>query len=67
MTELAETWEGVSQWIKPIWMALWSLVHLTVGVLLLLLWAATEAIVQRQRLASGIRGAVSRVRDAELS
>jgi len=64
--ELAETWEGVSQWIKPIWMAPWSLVCLTFGVLVLLLWAVIEAIVHRRQFASGVRGATSRLRESEL-
>ena len=62
--EFAETWEGVSQWIKPVWMAPWGLVYLSVGSLLLVLWASVEAFVHRQRIVNSVRRTVARVRRA---
>ncbi len=61
-SEIAETWEGVSQWIKPVWMAPWSLVYLVFGAVLLLPWIIIEAVVNRQGISAKARQTVARVR-----
>jgi len=46
----AETWEGTSQWIKPVWMAPWGFVTLVGAVLLSLCWGLAELVVNRRRI-----------------
>jgi hypothetical protein len=61
--ELADAWQAGAQWVRPVWMAPWSFVHLVVGSLVTLLWAVAEAGYQRHRLADRARAVVARVRD----
>ncbi|ERG94177.1 arylsulfotransferase family protein [Haloquadratum walsbyi] len=58
----AETWEGVSQWIKPIWMAPWSLVYFSLDILLVFILTTVEIIAHRSWISSRIRQALGRVR-----
>jgi len=50
ISEFAELWEGVSQWIKPVWMAPWGFVTLVGACLLTLLWGLGELLYGRRRL-----------------
>ncbi|MFC6825864.1 arylsulfotransferase family protein [Halopelagius fulvigenes] len=61
-TDLAHTWEGVSQWIKPVWMAPWTLVSLSVALVVGLLWAVAELLYQRRRVVVGVRRGVQHLR-----
>jgi hypothetical protein len=56
----AELWEGVSQWVKPVWMAPWALVHLTAAILLVLGWGIAELVYQRGRVRRAIGRTVAR-------
>jgi hypothetical protein len=53
----AEFWEGVSQWIKPVWMAPWGFVALVGAGLLAALWGLGELLYNHRRL----RGSLGRV------
>jgi hypothetical protein len=57
-TDVAETWEGVSQWVKPVWMAPWTLVCLAAALVVVVCWAVGEVVYQRRRLADGVRRGV---------
>jgi hypothetical protein len=46
----AETWEGISQWVKPVWMAPWGFVTLVAAVCLTVVWALVELVVARHRI-----------------
>jgi hypothetical protein len=46
----AEEWEGVSQWVKPIWMPSWTLVALITALILLLGWGVAELIYRQRRI-----------------
>lgn len=48
--EFAETWEGVSQWIKPVWMAPWGFVALVGALSLSVGWALAELVYRRERV-----------------
>jgi hypothetical protein len=61
-TEVADTWAGVVPWIRPVWMAPWSLVFLAGGLLVGLVWATSEAVYNRQRIGARVRQASARVR-----
>lgn len=50
VNEFAETWEGVSQWIKPVWMAPWGFVALVCALSLSAVWALAELIYRRERV-----------------
>jgi hypothetical protein len=54
VTEFAERWEGVSQWIKPVWIAPWGFVSLVGAGLLALLWGLGELLYGRHRLRNGL-------------
>lgn len=58
ISEFAELWEGVSQWIKPVWMAPWGFVTLVGACLLLLLWGLGELLYGRHRLRRGLSAVV---------
>jgi hypothetical protein len=45
-----EEWEGVSQWVKPIWMPSWTLVALITALILLLGWGVAELIYRQRRI-----------------
>ncbi|PSP44049.1 hypothetical protein BRC68_04260 [Halobacteriales archaeon QH_6_64_20] len=53
IVRFAERWEGVSQWIKPVWMAPWGFVSLVGAGLLGLLWGLGELFYGRRRLQRG--------------
>ena len=59
----AEFWEGISQWIKPVWMAPWGFVALVGAGLLVLVWAVGEALYGRRRLRRGLARAIGRSSD----
>jgi hypothetical protein len=61
-TELANTWAGFAPWIKPVWMAPWGLVYLTLAALVGITWTASEAVYQRRRIGEGVRRVSTRVR-----
>jgi hypothetical protein len=48
--EVAETWEGVSQWVKPVWMAPWGFVALVGALALSVGWLLAELVYNRQRV-----------------
>ncbi|MCU4800489.1 aryl-sulfate sulfotransferase [Halobacteria archaeon HArc-gm2] len=48
--EFAETWEGVSQWVKPVWMAPWGFVALVGALVLSVGWLLAELVYNRQRV-----------------
>ena len=48
--EFAETWEGVSQWVKPVWMAPWGFVALVGALCLSVAWLLAELVYRRQRV-----------------
>jgi hypothetical protein len=48
--EFAETWEGVSQWVKPVWMAPWGFVALVGALCLSLVWLVAELFYRRRRV-----------------
>ena len=60
--EFAETWQGVSQWVKPIWMAPWSLVYFSMDILLIFVWGTTEVILHRRWISTEIRRTLRRMR-----
>jgi hypothetical protein len=51
-----------SDWVRPAWLAPWSLVYLTFLVALLLAWALGELVYQRRRVRRGLGRALERVR-----
>ncbi len=59
-SDLADTWEAAAPWIKPVWMAPWSLVAVTFAAVLLLVWGVVEAVYQRRRLLEELRGMAER-------
>jgi hypothetical protein len=61
-TDLADTWAGFAPWIKPVWLAPWGLVYITLAVLVGIVWAASEAVYQRRRIGDRIRHTATRVR-----
>ena len=61
-SEFAEAWEGISQWIKPIWMAPWSFMYFTLDIVLLFVLATAEVIIHRRWISSRTRQALGRMR-----
>jgi hypothetical protein len=57
---LADLWQAGGQWIKPVWMAPWTMVHGLAAVLLLLGWGVAELVYQRQRVVGAVRGVAGR-------
>jgi hypothetical protein len=60
--DLADAWQGGAMWIRPVWMAPWSFVHIVAAAVLGLVWAVAEAVYQRRRIASGLRSIATRAR-----
>ena len=55
VAEFAETWEGVSQWIKPVWMAPWGFVAVVGALGASTVWALAELVYARRRLYGRLR------------
>jgi hypothetical protein len=53
--DLADAWQAGAMWIRPVWMAPWSFVHLAAAAVLGLVWVIAESIYQRRRIANGAR------------
>jgi len=62
LTDLADAWDAGVAWIKPTWMAPWSIAYLSVGLLIVIGWGLAEGIYQRRRIADGVRTVVRRAR-----
>jgi len=60
--QLADAWQAGAPWIRPVWMAPWALVHLTVSALIVLIWAIAEGIYQHRRILGGVQATVTHVR-----
>jgi len=58
----ADTWSGVTPWIRPVWMGSWAFAGAVAGLLVLLGWAVGETIAARDRIRRGVQRAVRDVR-----
>jgi hypothetical protein len=54
----ADTWSGVTPWIRPVWMGSWAFAGAAAGILVLVAWALSETVGARSRIGRGIRRAV---------
>ncbi|SFG08901.1 Arylsulfotransferase (ASST) [Halopelagius inordinatus] len=61
-TDLADTWKSLSQWVKPVWMAPWTLVFVSVALVVGLPWAVAELVSHRRRVVGGVRRGVRQFR-----
>ncbi|WP_277553691.1 aryl-sulfate sulfotransferase [Halobaculum limi] len=61
-TEFADTWSGVTPWIRPVWMGSWAFAGVVAGAVVLLGWLFGEVIAQRAQIRAGMRRAVEDVR-----
>ncbi|MFB6168850.1 MAG: aryl-sulfate sulfotransferase [Haloferacaceae archaeon] len=61
----ATRWEHVAPWVRPVWMAPWSLAYLAAALLLALGWAGAEAVLARRRIAAAAERAAARLRGAQ--
>jgi hypothetical protein len=61
-TDLADTWAGAVPWIRPPWIAPWSLVYLVAALLVGIVWGASEGVYQRRRIEDRVRRVSARVR-----
>jgi len=52
VSALADAWQAGAQWIRPVWMAPWTLVHLSAATLVALLWGVAELVYGRRRVAA---------------
>ncbi|MFB6250168.1 MAG: aryl-sulfate sulfotransferase [Halobellus sp.] len=59
MTEFATRWAHVTPWLRPVWMSGWDFVWAIGAGLVGLLWAGSELIVRRDRIAGGAKRLVS--------
>jgi len=59
--ELASRWAHFEPWIRPVWMGSWAMLSALVGLLVALLWGGTELLVNRKRVAAGVRNGVGGV------
>jgi len=50
---LADTWQAGAPWVRPVWMAPWSLVYLVITALVVLMWALVEVIYRRYHIVDG--------------
>ena len=60
MDEFARQWSHVTPWLRPIWMGGWDFVWTIGAVVVLLGWGLTELVVNRRRLANGVRNVADR-------
>ncbi len=58
----AARWAHVAPWVRPVWMAPWSLAYLALALLVVLGWAGAEAVLARRQIADTAGRAVARVR-----
>jgi hypothetical protein len=58
----AARWAHVAPWVRPVWMAPWSLAYLALALLVVLGWAGAEAVLARRQIADTAGRAAARVR-----
>ncbi|QZY00180.1 aryl-sulfate sulfotransferase [Halobaculum rubrum] len=58
----ADTWSGVTPWIRPVWMGSWQFAGAVAGLIVLLGWAFGEAFAAREAIGRGVRKAARDVR-----
>ena len=54
-TRFAQRWAHVTPWIYPVWMTGWDFAFLVAALLVVVGWAAAEAVLARDRLAARVR------------
>jgi hypothetical protein len=63
-SEFSARYKHVTPFLRPVWMSSWALAGVFLAVLVSLVWAAGEAVYQRDRIARGLVAAVERVKGA---
>jgi len=56
--ELASRWAHFEPWIRPVWMGSWAMVSALFAILIALVWGGGELVVNRDRVAAGVRNGV---------